>query len=350
MEPLVEVANETEMHRALKCNATIIGVNNRDLHTFNVDMSRTSKLSSLVADKQIVLVALSGITGRADVVKYIESGAKAVLVGEALMKSSHKIAFIKGLRGIPTQETSIMREKSVIVKICGVTNVDDAKSIAGFGADLIGLIFAPSPRNVSIEQAKNIVSSISTQSKPHFTTTSSSFESRFNELTGYLSITRSPLFVGVFSNETVQVINRIVSEVGLDLVQFHGDEDPSLARLISVPVIKAFHVMDDASSSSLSGSIRKSEGSIGFALLDTGDKTKSQQGGSGKSFDWEKAKDLSIPFILAGGLNEVNVAEAIKMTGALAVDVCGGVEDALVKGKKDLGKVEQFIKRAKKIQ
>ncbi|RKO88944.1 indole-3-glycerol phosphate synthase-domain-containing protein [Blyttiomyces helicus] len=98
MEPLVEVANEPEMRRAIALGSKVIGVNNRDLHTFTVDMDRTSSLAGFVPE-DTVLVALSGIVGREDVEKYVAGGAKGVLVGEALMRADDKSAFIGTLLG-----------------------------------------------------------------------------------------------------------------------------------------------------------------------------------------------------------------------------------------------------------
>jgi len=98
MEPLVEVNNEEEMKRAISLGSKVIGVNNRNLHTFSVDMNTTSKLSSLVPDT-IILAALSGISTRQDVEAFAKVNAKAVLVGESLMKSSDKTTFIKQLLG-----------------------------------------------------------------------------------------------------------------------------------------------------------------------------------------------------------------------------------------------------------
>jgi len=98
MEPLVEVNTEDEMKRALQLGAKIIGVNNRNLHTFQVDMDTTTTLAKLIS-KDIILAALSGISNRADVVGFQNSGASAVLVGEALMRSHEKKLFIKNLLG-----------------------------------------------------------------------------------------------------------------------------------------------------------------------------------------------------------------------------------------------------------
>ena len=101
MEPLVEVNNATEMTRALELGAKVIGVNNRNLHDFNVDMGTTSRLVDMVKERDVVLCALSGISNPQDVKVYREQGVNAVLVGEALMRASDTAVFIRELLDWP---------------------------------------------------------------------------------------------------------------------------------------------------------------------------------------------------------------------------------------------------------
>ncbi|KAJ3288369.1 bifunctional tryptophan synthase trp1 [Borealophlyctis nickersoniae] len=361
MEPLVEVANAEEMRRAVAVGSRVIGVNNRDLHTFTVDMNRTSSLASLVPEETI-LVALSGITGRADVEKYVSGGAKGVLVGEALMRCADKRAFIQGLLGAslpnpPTPATTTM------AKICGITNTDDALAAAQGGADLIGLIFAKSPRQVDAATAASIVERVRGKGRlavpvqlpfPDVNMRSAAW---FNAAAEAVRLRRSaqetPLFVGVFSNHSVAEINRIVSEAQLDLVQFHGDEPPDLARLIRVPVIKAFHIHAGETSQQVLSRAQEARGTIGGVLLDTAVKGLAQQGGSGETFDWDVAAGVQaggVPILLAGGLNAKNVKEAIEKVRPWCVDVSSGVELDGVKGKKDHAKVLAFLRAVKGVQ
>jgi anthranilate synthase / indole-3-glycerol phosphate synthase / phosphoribosylanthranilate isomerase len=137
MEPLVEVATPEEMKTALAVGSKIIGINNRDLNTFTVDMERTTRLASNIPDS-IILLALSGITGRADVANYTSKGVHGVLVGQSLMESPHPASLIQTMLG-------------PVVKICGITNAEDAK-LCKKGASHLGLIFAESPRKVTPEQ------------------------------------------------------------------------------------------------------------------------------------------------------------------------------------------------------
>ncbi|ORY46425.1 IGPS-domain-containing protein [Rhizoclosmatium globosum] len=346
MEPLVEVANAEEMRIAVDVGAKIIGVNNRDLHTFTVDMSRTSTLASMVP-KDTILIALSGITGRSDVEKYVASGAAGVLVGEHLMKSKDKRLFIRDLIGLPTPMDIVSTPSSTpsapektLVKVCGITNVSDAQIAAKSGANFIGLIFAPSPRQVTPAKAKEIIDTL-TQSTPRqkFTlparpplcSTQEWYTRSHTALKTHIATSSSntPLFVGVFSNTPFEEINAIVRETGLDMVQFHGSEDPALlAPLICVPVIKAFHVHKGDTAISVLAQIERGNGVLAAALLDTGVKGLEQQGGSGVTFDWELAKSLvkgcGVPIWVAGGLDSEN-------------------------GVKDHGKVERFVAGAKAV-
>ncbi|KAJ3039437.1 bifunctional tryptophan synthase trp1 [Rhizophlyctis rosea] len=364
MEPMVEVANAEEMRRAVAVGSKVIGVNNRDLHTFNVDMNRTSDLASMVPPGTI-LAALSGITSRADVEKYISGGAEAVLVGEALMRTSDKRAFIQNLLGkgeAPTTTQQLV-SNNTLAKICGVKRVEDGLFAAKEGADFIGLIFAKSPRQVTVEQAKEVVRAVRgafgedvpTAYHPPFelpvpdgtTQASAWFAKTLDAIRALRNGRRSPLFTGVFSGHSVAEINQIVREVGLDLVQFHGDEAPELARLVRVPVVKAFHVHSGESAKEVLSRVEGARGTIAVPLLDTGIKGLAQQGGSGETFDWGVATGLKesggVGVMMAGGLTGENVRSAVEKVRPWCVDVSSGVEVDGQKGVKDHGKVKAFL-------
>ncbi|KAJ3288743.1 bifunctional tryptophan synthase trp1 [Borealophlyctis nickersoniae] len=348
MEPLVEVANAEEMRRAVAVGSRVIGVNNRDLHTFTVDMNRTSALASLVPEGTI-LVALSGITGRADVEKYVSGGAKGVLVGEALMRCSDKRAFIQGLLGTPSipPPTPATPITATMAKVCGITNSEDALAAAKGGADLIGLIFAKSPRQIDAATAASIVEEVRGNERaaspiqlpfPDVNMRSAAwFNAAVEAIRSRRAAQTAPLFVGVFSNHSVAEINRIVEEVQLDLVQFHSDEPPDLARLIRVPVIKAFHIHAGETSQQVLTRAQEARGTIGSVLLDTAVKGLTQRGGSGETFDWDVAAGVQeggVPIILAGGLDAKNVREAIERVRPWCVDVSSVVELDGMKRKK----------------
>ena len=205
---------------------------------------------------------------------------------------------------------------TVKVKICGVTNLDDALAAAEFGADMIGFNFySKSPRYVTPRDIANIAT----------------------------RVPRAVLMVGVFVNSTTDEITDIADSVGLDVIQLHGDEDDNFIRVIGhsteKPVIKAFRIDAETSIDSVLHS------DADAVLLDTA--AIGEFGGTGRTFDWNLVgRDLKNKQVfLAGGLNSENVAEAIGVVRPYAVDVASGVEST--PGKKDAAKMKAFITNAK---
>lgn len=323
MEPLVEVNSAAEMVRALELGAKVIGVNNRDLHSFAVDLGTTSSLVSMVP-QETILCALSGITSRLDIDKYLYEGVHAFLIGEALMRAKDTKAFIHELVGLkPTAE-----RKGPLVKICGVQSAEVAKKAVELGADLIGMILVPNlKRTVSIEKAREISSTVKSFQKRRISSEIIKDVDWFNSEIEQIR-RRSPLVVGVFRNQPLSEVLALQAELDLDLVQFHGNEPLEWARLMPVPVIKKFDIGHPAI---------KTMGYHSVALIDGG------VGGEGTKVQWSDIPSRG-SFMLAGGLNPENVAEAAQLPGIIAVDVSSGVE---TDGKKDLVKIEAFIKNAK---
>jgi phosphoribosylanthranilate isomerase len=202
---------------------------------------------------------------------------------------------------------------ALFVKICGITNADDARAAVEAGADAIGLIFAPgSPRRVEPAAAREIASAVPAHVKK----------------------------VGVFVDEAVETVNRLAREVPLDLVQLHGSETPEFARLVEVPVIKGVRVRRAIDVEHL----RAYKASA--VLLDA--YVEGAHGGTGKTFDWDLARPVvqaGLPVLLSGGLTPENVAEAVRRVGPWGVDVSSGVEAR--PGRKDHDKVRAFIKNAR---
>ena len=194
------------------------------------------------------------------------------------------------------------------IKVCGITNIDDALYAAELGADALGFIFYPkSPRYVLTGAVKEI-----TDRLPPFVTT-----------------------VGVFVNEEKEKIEEIVDKAGITLLQLHGDESPEFCASFDTGVIKAIRIDKEFEGSSL-----KDYDVDGF-LLDTYD--KGLYGGTGRTFDWNvalRAKEFG-RIILSGGLNPENVNEAVEIVNPYAVDVGSGVEKE--PGKKDREKLKRFI-------
>jgi phosphoribosylanthranilate isomerase len=197
------------------------------------------------------------------------------------------------------------------VKICGITRVKDALDVVDAGADAIGLVFyAPSPRAVALEQAKEIAAAV-----PAFVTV-----------------------VGLFVNADQSEIEKIIAEVGIDLIQFHGDESPAFCRQFNRAYIKAVRVKPDTNLIQYADDFIEAKA----LLLDA--YAEGVPGGTGQSFDWDLIpKNLPKPVILAGGLNAENVAQAIHDVRPYAVDVSGGVE--LAKGVKDAKKIQSFMQQ-----
>ena len=195
------------------------------------------------------------------------------------------------------------------VKICGITREQDALLAAECGADAIGLVFyPPSPRVVSVERAAAIVRQL-----PPFVTT-----------------------VGLFVNAEAELIARVVDEVGVDLLQFHGQECPDYCAQHRRPWIRAVSMKPGTD---LAGMQRQFSAGRGL-LLDA--YRPGIPGGTGETFDWDRIPStLGSRIVLAGGLTPDNVADAVRRVRPYGVDVSGGVEAA--KGIKDPQKIKAFI-------
>ena len=195
------------------------------------------------------------------------------------------------------------------VKICGITNIDDALSAADAGCDALGFVFyAKSPRAVTPEQAAEIISKL-----PAFVTS-----------------------VALFVNESAEVVNQVIATAGVDLLQFHGDESAKFCSRFSRPYIKALRMKPELDLTAQFETYASSQG----ILLDA--YTPGIPGGTGEMFDWSRIPtELATKIILAGGLSAENVAEAIAQVSPYAVDVSGGVEAS--KGIKDSNKMTDFM-------
>lgn len=209
-------------------------------------------------------------------------------------------------------------DKRTRVKICGLTNLEDARFASGALADFLGFIFyEKSPRYVEPAKAGAIINWI-----------------------------EGPRTVGVFVNQPLDDVNMIARETGVDLIQLHGNESPDYCRLIEKPIIKAFHVDADKSSDELNKEIEPYVDLIEYLLFDT--RSKSKWGGTGQTFEWDILKEISIdiPIFLSGGLKRANVLQACERVRPFAVDLSSGVEKA--PGIKDFDKIEAFFDEMRK--
>lgn len=338
MEPLVEVNTEKEMEVAIAIGARIIGVNNRDLVSFKVDLDTTSRLTSMVA-KDTILCALSGITGPHDVVAYRKNGVGAVLVGEALMRANDTAIFVRDLLGEPKNQNTPSMARP-LVKICGTRSAEAARAAIHAGADLIGIILVTGrKRCVSTETAKSIAAVVAQTERPtaaYNSAPSSScavgfFESAKHKVT---HPTRARL-VGVFQNQPLDYILSQQKAIGLDIVQLHGNEPIDWASLIPVPVIRAFHPGDAGIATT---------GYHTLPLLDSG------AGGTGQQLDLSLVKFTldrhpGLFTMLAGGLHPENVSQVMTaldehLRKVAILDVSSGVE---TDGEQDFEKIKTFV-------
>lgn len=399
MEPLVEVNNTEEMARAIKLGARVVGVNNRNLHDFKVDMETTSRLADAASKGGVILCALSGISGRSDVEKYLKEGVGAVLVGEALMRAQDKTAFIHDLLGLPTSSSAqktipgslpgmgvpdedFTASQETLVKICGLSTPEAAVAAAEAGADMLGMILAPgTKRTVPLDRAAEIVRAVRSLPFAHDGETDAAAVSGIESGVtpeDWFSLTvkklrarkqhavrRAPLIIGVFRDQPLAEVASVAKTLGLDGVQLHGrSEGTEWAKFLpGLLVIRVFHV--GAGAQVGKGSLREVSrpGYHHIAALDTAGSPTSAtngDGGTGVSFDWSVATAVRtadplpsivggsvsrpMPLLLAGGLTPNNVAEAIHKARPFAVDTSTGVE---TDGHKDLAKIKAFITHAK---
>lgn len=204
----------------------------------------------------------------------------------------------------------------VRVKICGITNAEDAAAAVAAGADALGFVFhAKSPRVVEPPVVKRIVAGL-----PPFVLT-----------------------VGVFVNEEAKRVRDIMDDCGLTLAQLHGDESAAYCELLGRPALKALRLRGPESLLSLA-EFKGRAGIRGF-VLDA--YSEAAYGGTGSVADWPLAATvaMTVPVLLAGGLTPDNVREAIDAVHPYGVDVSSGVEAA--PGRKDHRKIEAFIRAAK---
>jgi phosphoribosylanthranilate isomerase len=202
----------------------------------------------------------------------------------------------------------------VKVKVCGIKEIEDARVAADAGADAIGLIFAESPRRVSVEEARKIAST----------------------LPGGI------LKVGVFVDEEPQEVLRLAREVGLDYVQLHGDETPGTVTILQeagVKVMKALRVRDESSLAAMEV--------YGADLVMLDAWSAKARGGTGDRFDWGLAKSLKgrDNIVVSGGLTPENVQEAIAFFEPYGVDASSSLEER--PGKKNGERVRRFVRAAK---
>lgn len=344
MEPLVEVQNAEEMEIAVKLGSKAIGVNNRNLESFEVDLETTGRLRSMVPETT-VLCALSGINTHADVKACKKDGVDAVLVGEAIMRAPDASVFIHQLCAGTDSTPEPARADPLLVKICGTRSAEAARAAVEAGADMVGICLVPGvKRCISHETALEISDAVHSFPRKTTGTSTPSEAQRRHMATDFFEgaaarlADSGPKLAGIFQNQPLAEVLEKQRVYNLDVVQLHGDEPIEWARHIPVPVVRCFKP----------GQV--GVGARGYhvvPLLDSGS-------GSGKLLDVSGVKgalerDAGLRVILAGGLNPENVREAVGALGDLAgrvigVDVSSGVE---VDGKQDLNRIRSFVEAGK---
>jgi len=205
------------------------------------------------------------------------------------------------------------------IKICGLTNLEDARFASGALAHYLGFIFyQKSPRYIEPAKAGAIINWI-----------------------------EGPECVGVFVNQPLDDVNMTARQTGVDLVQLHGTESPEYCRMVDKPIIKVIHVEEGISPGSLKEITESYLDAVDYLMFDT--RVQNKWGGTGQTFNWELIKDISgeVPFFLSGGLHPGNVRKAIETVHPYAVDISSGLEAE--PGIKDFEKIELLMEEMRSI-
>lgn len=306
MRSLVEVHSREEALRAIDAGAVVIGVNSRDLVTFQMNPYLIREIRPLIPPGRVV-IAESGIHTAADARRLARYDIQAMLVGESLVVSNDVPAQMHMLLTAANQSTQ--------VKICGLRTVEHITAAVNAGADMLGFIFyEPSHRYVSPQTVRSLL------------------DASYTHLSSAQAL---PDVVGVFVNKEAAFINDVAEQAGLHFIQLHSTEPPDFCQQIKRPVIKALHLSNEADLA-LVGEYNQAAWRL---LLDT---PTPDWGGSGVTHDWHLACKAARQsrVLLAGGLTPENVAEAVQQVRPWGVDVSSGVE---TNKQKDAGKMQAFI-------
>ena len=318
LSSLVEAHDEHEVQMAIDCGARIIGVNNRNLKDFTVDVQNSVRLRNLVQD-DVIFVSESGLETPEDIQVLRDNNIGVALMGETFMRSPNKVEKLAYLYGSTYYTPKI--------KMCGISKIETIPAVIEANPDYMGLVFAPSKRQVTVDQAKILVSELHKQ-----------YANRYNRDVIQWSNDVVQEFiktVGIFVNETLDNLVTIATEVNLDAVQLHGDEDEafiqSLKERTNVEVWKAVQIRSAADAEAWIDS------SADMLLFDA--YHKDERGGTGEVFDWSCLDEFERPFMLAGGIDSTNVARAIRTVRPYGIDISSGIE---TEGVKDNEKIKAF--------
>lgn len=337
LSALVEAHDEEEIRMAVRSGARIIGVNNRNLKDFTVDVNNSIRLRQLV-DDQVIFVSESGLNTPEDIQTLRDHNIRVALMGESFMRAPNKVeqlAYLYGPLGYQPKD-----------KICGISQEETLPALLEAKPDYMGLVFAPSKRQVSLEKAKFLVTKLRTLEALHHGKGQASSQDEEEALnhSGRIGV------AGVFVNESLENLLEIAKEVPLDIIQLHGDEDETFIRDLKEALNQTGE--EDSTGAALRGPIEiwkavsvqgteDTEAWLGSAadmiLFDT--YHQGERGGTGQVFDWQALDDFDRPFILAGGLSLKNIARAIRTVRPHGIDISSGLE---TEGHKDNDKIGAF--------
>lgn len=320
LSSLVEAHDEAEVQMAIDCGARIIGVNNRNLKDFTVDVQNSVRLRNLVQD-DVIFVSESGLETPEDIQVLRDNNIGVALMGETFMRSPNKIEKLAYLYGSTYYTPKI--------KMCGISKVETIPAIVDAKPDYMGLVFAPSKRQVTVDQAKSLVKELHKQYGNRYSRDEVQCS---NQTLIHQEFIKT---VGIFVNETLDNLVTIATEVNLDAVQLHGDEDEafiqSLKERTNVEVWKAVQIRSAADAE------KWIDSSADMLLFDA--YHKDERGGTGEVFDWSCLDEFERPFMLAGGIDSTNVARAIRTVRPYGIDISSGIE---TEGVKDDEKIKAF--------
>ena len=320
LSSLVEAHDEHEVQMAIDGGTRIIGVNNRNLKDFTVDVQNSVRLRNLVQD-DVIFVSESGLETPEDIQVLRNNNIGVALMGETFMRSPNKVEKLAYLYG-----STYYTPK---VKMCGISKIETIPAVIEANPDYMGLVFAPSKRQVTVDQAKSLVKELHKQYGNRYSRDSEQYS---NQTLIHQEFIKT---VGIFVNETLDNLVTIATEVNLDAVQLHGDEDEafiqSLKERTNVEVWKAVQIRSAADAEAWIDS------SADMLLFDA--YHKDERGGTGEVFDWSCLDEFERPFMLAGGIDSTNVARAIRTVRPYGIDISSGIE---TEGVKDDEKIKAF--------
>ncbi|MDU5097527.1 MAG: bifunctional indole-3-glycerol-phosphate synthase TrpC/phosphoribosylanthranilate isomerase TrpF [Veillonella sp.] len=327
LSSLVEAHDEHEVQMAIDCGARIIGVNNRNLKDFTVDVQNSVRLRNLVQD-DVIFVSESGLETPEDIQVLRDNNIGVALMGETFMRSPNKVEKLAYLYGSTYYTPKI--------KMCGISKIETIPAVIEANPDYMGLVFAPSKRQVTVDQAKTLVEELHKQYANRYNRDAEQYS---NQTLIHQEFIKT---VGIFVNETLDNLVTIATEVNLDAVQLHGDEDEafiqSLKERTNVEVWKAVQIRSAADAETWIDS------SADMLLFDA--YHKDERGGTGEVFDWSCLDEFERPFMLAGGIDSTNVARAIRTVRSYGIDISSGIE---TDGVKDNEKITAFTKLVRTI-